>query len=170
MMLMTYKMNHNQNLHLRQEGAALFVALIFLTMLTIVGVSAVRSGAFQEKIAGNNHQQNMAFGASEAAIGALYAWSKQGDTILQDARLNGSVSAFVTDAGLKSTAATKFDSMGVTETNVVVTRGGCQPRSCEGFSVGSKRCQFYDVTATSNVAGFQETILWKGFEVSARCY
>ena len=37
----------------RQQGIALFVSLIFLLLLTIVGVAGMKSAAMQEKMSGN---------------------------------------------------------------------------------------------------------------------
>ncbi len=52
----------------RQNGAVLVVALIFLLILTILGVSSMRSTVLEEKMAGNMRDQSLAFQAAEAAL------------------------------------------------------------------------------------------------------
>lgn len=51
-----------------QRGATLMVALIFLIVLALLGISAVQNNTFQEKMAGNSRDRELAFEAAEAAI------------------------------------------------------------------------------------------------------
>jgi type IV pilus assembly protein PilX len=51
-----------------QRGASLVIALMFLIVLTIVGLVSVRSSTFQERMAGNNRDRAVAFEAAEAAL------------------------------------------------------------------------------------------------------
>ncbi len=52
----------------RQTGAVLVVSLIFLLVLTIVGVAAMQSTTLEEKMAGNVKDRNLAFQNAESAI------------------------------------------------------------------------------------------------------
>lgn len=52
----------------KQTGSALVVALSILLVLTILGVSAMRSTSLQEKMAGNARDTDVAFQAAESAI------------------------------------------------------------------------------------------------------
>lgn len=52
----------------RQQGAVLAVALIFLLILTLLGVSSMKSTLLEEKMAGNMRDQSLAFQAAEAAL------------------------------------------------------------------------------------------------------
>ena len=52
----------------RQHGAVLIVALLFLVILTILGVTAMTATTFEEKISGNTRDLNVAFQAAEAAL------------------------------------------------------------------------------------------------------
>jgi len=54
----------------RQGGAVLIVSLLFLAALTLIGISAMRGTALQEKMAGNTVQHNVAFQRAEAALNA----------------------------------------------------------------------------------------------------
>ncbi len=54
----------------RQTGVALIVSLIFLVMLTLIAVTAMRSTSLQERMAGNTRDHMLAFQAAEAALQA----------------------------------------------------------------------------------------------------
>jgi type IV pilus assembly protein PilX len=51
-----------------QRGASLVIALMFLIVLTILGLVAVRSSTVQERMAGNDRDRAIAFEAAEAAL------------------------------------------------------------------------------------------------------
>lgn len=51
-----------------QRGAALTVSLIFLLVLTIIGITSLRNTALEERMAGNLRDRQIAFEAAEAAI------------------------------------------------------------------------------------------------------
>ena len=52
----------------RQQGAILIIALLFLVLLTIIGVSSISGVALEEKMASNLREQNVAFQAAESAL------------------------------------------------------------------------------------------------------
>lgn len=52
----------------KQQGAVLVVSLIMLLIMTIIGVSAMRTTILEEKMAGNYRDSNIAFQAAEAAL------------------------------------------------------------------------------------------------------
>ena len=51
-----------------QSGMSLFPALMFLLVLSIIGVAALNSTLLQEKMAGNTKDTNLAFQAAEAGL------------------------------------------------------------------------------------------------------
>jgi type IV pilus assembly protein PilX len=51
-----------------QQGAALFVSLMMLILVTILGVTGVRLVSLEEKMAGNSYDRNLAFQSAEAAL------------------------------------------------------------------------------------------------------
>lgn len=53
-----------------QSGVALITGLIFLVLLTIIGVTAMQTTMLEEKMAGNLRDENLAFQAAEAALRA----------------------------------------------------------------------------------------------------
>jgi type IV pilus assembly protein PilX len=54
----------------KQEGSALIICMIFLLLLTILGVSSLQSATMQEKMVGNAVEENRAFQAAEGALRA----------------------------------------------------------------------------------------------------
>lgn len=52
----------------RERGASLIVAMLFLVVLTVLGLAAVRSSTMQERMAGNDRDRATAFEAAEAAL------------------------------------------------------------------------------------------------------
>ncbi len=58
----------------KQQGATLVVALIFLLILTILGVTSVSNSILQQKMAGNLRDQSVAFEAAESAVRAGETW------------------------------------------------------------------------------------------------
>jgi hypothetical protein len=51
-----------------QSGAVLIAALLILLVLTVIGVAALRTGTFQERMALNTQERSAAFHAAETAI------------------------------------------------------------------------------------------------------
>ena len=52
----------------RQTGAALIVSLLLLIVVTILGISGMRSTTLEEKMASNMHDVQLAFHAAESAL------------------------------------------------------------------------------------------------------
>lgn len=51
-----------------QDGMALIVSLVFLLLLTLVGISSMQNATLQEKMAGSVKFRNESFQAAEAAL------------------------------------------------------------------------------------------------------
>lgn len=51
-----------------QQGSALIIALVFLLVMILIGVTAMQGTTQQETMAGNARQRNLAFQATEAAL------------------------------------------------------------------------------------------------------
>lgn len=60
--------------HIRDSGMALVAALIFLLVLTILGVASMSGAHLQEKMAGNLQEQTIAFQAAETGLKAGEDW------------------------------------------------------------------------------------------------
>lgn len=52
----------------RQQGATLAVALIFLVILTLLGLSAMSVTTMEERMSGNTRDHNLAFQGAETAL------------------------------------------------------------------------------------------------------
>lgn len=65
-------MKRSMPLHRRaprnQHGAALAISLIFLLVLTLLGITAMSGSTVQERLAGNQRDLELAFEAAEAAL------------------------------------------------------------------------------------------------------
>ncbi|ESQ13028.1 MAG: hypothetical protein N838_16215 [Thiohalocapsa sp. PB-PSB1] len=57
-----------------QSGAVLVLGLVLLLVITLIGVSGLRTTVMQERMAGNLRQNNIALQATEAAIQAGLAY------------------------------------------------------------------------------------------------
>ncbi len=51
-----------------ESGVVLVVSLIMLSLLTLIGTTALQSTGLEEKMSGNMRDQNMAFQAAESAL------------------------------------------------------------------------------------------------------
>lgn len=74
----------------KQHGVALVLALVFLVIMTILGVAAMSSSNLQEKMAGNQKDRNLAFQASETALvkGEYWIGSQTAMPIFDDSVTN----------------------------------------------------------------------------------
>lgn len=60
-----------------QKGVVLITGLVFLVMMTILGVTAMQNTVLEERMAGNLRDENLAFQAAEAALRKVSdSWSK----------------------------------------------------------------------------------------------
>jgi type IV pilus assembly protein PilX len=66
----------------RNQGAVLPIGLIFLMLLTLLGISNVRVTSLEEKMSGNSKDQNLAFQYAEMALRA-------GEARIESIRANG---------------------------------------------------------------------------------
>lgn len=52
----------------REQGAVLFIGLVFLLILTMLGISAMSINTLEERMAGNSRDLNLAFQAAESGL------------------------------------------------------------------------------------------------------
>jgi len=55
-------------LHARQNGAVMVVSLMMLVVMTLIGVTAMRTTVLEEKMSGNTRDTMLAFEAAETAL------------------------------------------------------------------------------------------------------
>ncbi|MBF0264573.1 MAG: pilus assembly protein PilX [Gammaproteobacteria bacterium] len=70
--LLLYK--KQQRVQKRQQGAILVTSLIFLVVLTVLGLSGARTSLLEEKMSANFKDKNLAFQAAETALRAGENW------------------------------------------------------------------------------------------------
>lgn len=58
----------------KQQGITLAISLIFLLVLTIIGISAMSTSTLQEKMAGNMKDKVLSFQAAESAMTSAENW------------------------------------------------------------------------------------------------
>lgn len=66
------------NILKNERGAVLIVSLMILVILTLLGITAMQTTTFQEKMAGNMRSRELSFQAAEAAL-------RQGEAVLAGA-------------------------------------------------------------------------------------
>jgi type IV pilus assembly protein PilX len=64
----------------RERGAVLVIALILLLVVTVLGVTGMRSTLLEERMTGNTQDMNVAFQAAEAAL-------REGEELLRQPEL-----------------------------------------------------------------------------------
>ena len=99
----------NAGYRFRQSGAVLFVSLILLLVLTLIGVTAMKTTSMQEKMAASHRQRAIAMQAAEAAIRQAEIWLEDNVKSVSDL--------------------SKFN--GADELYAAVTSSGCAPGSAE---------------------------------------
>lgn len=57
-----------------QSGAALITCLLFLMIMTLLGVSSMSSSTMEEKMAGNTRNKHLSFHSAESAIRVAEDW------------------------------------------------------------------------------------------------
>ncbi len=63
-----------QRLPRRQRGVALFVALVFLVILTVIGVTALGNNSLQTRMAYGSSETNFAFQSADSVLVAGETW------------------------------------------------------------------------------------------------
>jgi type IV pilus assembly protein PilX len=75
-----------------QAGSALIISLVFLLILTMIGVASIQDSTLQERMAGNERDRNLAFQAAEAALRVGEDHLRQAGIVFSSAGTNGLLS------------------------------------------------------------------------------
>lgn len=148
----------------KQQGAALFVALIMLIALTIIGLTATQRSNLQEKMAANTHQLNSTFNAAESAIGAFLTEANTGNRVndpnhlIVKLRASGVLGPFCVDeTGNRAACGTnvKLDHAKALESRYTArVVGQCSVAQCGGHSFGlGNGCRIFRVDSAGTVGG-----------------
>lgn len=82
----------------RQRGIALVMALVFLLLLTLMGIAALNTTSLEEKMAGNVKDRNLAFQAAESALILAENWIYT--RISKPYFPNNSIGLYLPDSGI----------------------------------------------------------------------
>ncbi|HTN29666.1 MAG TPA: PilX N-terminal domain-containing pilus assembly protein [Pseudomonas sp.] len=151
-----------------QRGASLIVALVFLLVLTVAGLTAVRFATLEERMASNTQFRAMAQQLAQSEIRAqlrLFNRNAAGRTPLLDAQ-NAAVHG-LTDSQLERLAL-PATSLAPVDLNAVIVSGEVgfpqhgvrflREGPCEdGSSLKLFTCTSYEVATTARMAGGAES-------------
>jgi type IV pilus assembly protein PilX len=117
-----------------QQGAVLAVSLIILLVLTILGITAMRSVSMEEKMASNAMSRNTAFSASESAT--ISARGSMATVANMESALSSPLTLPVTvNTTVSSTAVVTFRQLTNAPNNSVVL--GSNLRKSYNFDISS---------------------------------
>ena len=140
-----------------ESGSALVYVLLFLSILSIAGVSAIRTGNTDVEISTNHHFHTIAFYTAETAIsfvaGNPTLYHTDNTTLNQ-----GLTFPDVADA----TARQQLNTNQFFNGNVVYLGSGAPPRG-SGYAAGQFRSHRYRITATGFGPRDSESNLEVGF-------
>lgn len=132
-------MNGTPLSHKRQRGVALLIALFVLVIVSVMGITAMKTSMFSAKIATGTQIDAMAFEGAESAITATYLELANDDDVMQTLLLGGMVSRCITMADRTAEGACvdgqTLDSRGLIVSESHSKVNGYAP--IDGYQVGS---------------------------------
>lgn len=171
------QLNMKQNFALKQSGAALFISLIMLLVLTIIGLAASQRSSLQERMAANMHVTHITFNGAESALGAFFAEANEGSKladghILNELRLTGSIVNKQFDMDGTRVAAGYLDSnlsggslLATIDASIL---NDCD-KTCGGYSFGGDvGCRYYQINGQGQLQKSGQVIQTAGTTVWAR--
>ena len=91
-------MDGSRSMYKSENGAALLIALFVLVIVSVMGITAMKTSMFSAKIATGTQIDAMAFEGAESAITATYLEFASDDDVMQALLLGGTVSRCITMA------------------------------------------------------------------------
>ena len=162
----------------KQKGSALLVALIFLGVLTMIGVSVTLTSTSQLKIAANGENLSDTFHATNAGMSLLMEQTAAGgsvnfadDALLKSESQSGAEHSasddFLKAVHEKAGAGYYGNKDGSNGKAITVTikqrvKGGSCPRSAAGSSVTKIACDHFDLSSKYSVSGAYEPAIKAG--------
>jgi len=90
------RIKQNQLAGLQKErGAVLAISLIFLLVMTLIGLTGMKTSVLEEKMAGNSRNQGLAFQAAEAG---LHGAERYINSIVTASDFSGAINGLVSEA------------------------------------------------------------------------
>ena len=134
----------------KQRGAALFVSLMMLILVTILGVTGVRLVSLEERMAGNSYDRNIAFQVAEAALRA-------GEKVAEDQTTPARASVAWTDVSSDELNLEDFNLLNNAPRYRVEYLGDNLP--CPRQVTSPYTCYLYRITASSNPGTGRATVM-----------
>jgi hypothetical protein len=131
----------------RQSGSALIVALVFLIVMTLLGLTTMSTSRLELKMAVNNQFANLAFQAAESGI----------DQVLRTPNLKGQLGT--TDTFTLSNSYTYGAHSAATTTNYVMET------LAPGYSIGTPALHYRISSTGSSAAGSGQAQNIQGFYI-----
>jgi type IV pilus assembly protein PilX len=133
-----------------QHGVALVVALVILLVLTVVGVTALITTAFEGRMAGSTQELNRAFQAAESGVDR---------TIANGSQFNLTATQTATYAGVGSTAGSASTSTTFRELT--------KPPRGSGYSASRFKAAHFQINSTGSAGGgAQVTVVQGTFQIT----
>lgn len=144
----------------KEKGAALIVSLMILLVMTIIGVSALGNTSLEERMSQNFQHTNIAFQASESAIGKVIIEGDAGGTgIYTNPFYVQASDPLITalNAGVDDTSTTRIQDMDpqnhlanaeLSATSVISYKSA---NHCPGMSVDDFICYNFDISAVATI-------------------
>ena len=158
---MVFDMNSLTNNGSAQRGSALIVALFILLMVSVLGISAMRTSIYSAKVATGVQADTMSFDAAESAVAmSLERLRGLNDTELSRSVLNGKSmqTCLLSDGSLKNSECGNSDRMDSREllqagSYIVHLKNNC--RMVSGSDVEIYRDYVIDILGESNMQSYQ---------------
>lgn len=153
----------------RQSGVALIVALILLVIMTLVGLSAMRTVTLEEKMTAHTFDRSVSFQAAEAALREAEGIVQT--TIPTPAALSGCTAGVcstpvstatprwqdATFAGWQTATAVASGALSVTPQYFIEYLGNTFP--CAQNASAATNCKRYRITARSNAGNDRAAVM-----------
>jgi len=137
----------------RQQGVALVISMILLTVITLLSLTAMRSANLDTRIAVNHQHKQFAFQAAESALTRLIAMPPSETEDLRPATI-ASDPVVSTDWYQKSDADAGTPVLAADLVIDMTGEGSCR---ISGYGLGSITCLYYQVDATGKFADTNAT-------------
>ena len=145
-----------------QNGATLVIVMVFLIILTVLGVASMSGSVIQQKSSTNVYMESAAFNAAESVPGAMIAsHNTNGSFTLPTVKLTNPDDAPYYCVGPDGTVnergagacATTLDGSGAIVAQGKAVYLDC-PTLCSGFDINSKiKCNYWKITSDATVGG-----------------
>lgn len=143
-----------------QKGATLVIVMVFLIILTVLGVASMSGSVIQQKSSTNIYMESAAFNAAESVPGAMIASHNSGGNFnLPTVKIVNPADApyycvgadgTVTEKG-KAGCAGSMDGSGAIMAQGKAVYLDC-PDLCSGFDIKSKiKCNYWKITGEATV-------------------